>query len=851
MQSFRNSPLCRGVRQSGPHSAGAGRRLLATSALLCCALPAASALAAEDVNARIIEEILVTGTKRETSAQDVPIAVTAISDEMLQRQFRNDILALGELSPGVALGQQPGFRAIAGGVRGTGQNSILVTQDSSVVVLVDDFALSSVQSQFVEMFDVDRIEVYRGPQGTLFGKSATGGAISIITKRPDLTEYGADLSYQYGRFDGDDGSPADIQKFNAAVNIPLIPEKLGLRVVGIWDQDDGYYTNDKATATWPDFAPLYGGPAPVPDGISTRTVGSGENLNDTDVFAGKVKLLWQPNDRYEAYFLFDYLNDDSGTVPGVNESESDMLLPLLGFPSIQDAGNDNEFSTGVTNQCVEGNPDGLCLTAGSRVNVESYMLHQALELEDYSIKLILATREMTERLPDTYTGEAFTSLFDAARNTTRDQDQYELRVNSNYDGPFNFVAGASYATDDVSMLAYATVGLSALLPPFDTDFITDPATSGADQDRETTAFYADASFDITERLTLSGGIRYTDDEKTFFRRANPGGPCTALTPAKDQALIDGECLDARSNAISRVGDDFSAKDLQAYEIPLPDSAFGIADTFSDSWNETTYRVVLDYDVADAMMVYASYATGFIPGGFTETCSSLQTCQPFQSETNWNFEVGMKGQFMDNTLQTNLAVFFTEYKDLIRSQVVPFTNAFGVTTQETININAGVSEAWGVEGEVTWLATTNLQLSLVFGYLDHEYKEFELDTDLDGTLEDLSGLTVPFSPEWKVGASATYDQILPAGRLTYNVNANYQDEAEMSVFNSPLTQMEERTLVDANVTYWAPEDRYYVTLWGKNLTDERNRFGANSVAGLWNFTMYGRPRSYGIEVGVSL
>jgi iron complex outermembrane recepter protein len=821
---------------------------LASLAGLATVAPAADAAA--EAGGRVIEEILVTGTKREAAAQDVPIAVTAISEEALKNQFRNDILAIGELSPGVALGQQPGFRAIAGGVRGTGQNSILVTQDSSVVLLVDEFALSNVQAQFVELFDVDRIEVYRGPQGTLFGKSATGGAISIVTKRPEMNEYGADMSFQYGQFDGDDGPGADIQKFNVAVNVPLIEDRLALRAVGIWDEDDGYYSNDKATATWPDFAPLFGGPAPVPAGISTRTVGSGENLNNTEVFAGKLKLLWQPTDNYEAYFMFDYLNDDSGSPPGINESESDMLLPMLGFPGAQDAGLGDILSTGVTNQCVEGNADGLCISAGHRVNVEGYMLHQTLDVGDYTAKLIVGTREQKEILPNTYTGEAFTSLFDASRNTTREQDQYELRVNSNFTGRFNFVAGASYAEEQTDMLAYSTVGLTGLLT-LDTDFLTNPATTGARQDRETIAFYTDGTFDITDRLSFTAGIRYTDDEKEFFRRANPGGPCTAETPADNQVIVDGECLDSRSNTISRVPGDVSAKDLEPHELPLPDSAYQIADTFNESWDEITYRLVADYDVGDAGMAYLSYATGFISGGFTETCSTLATCQPFQPETNWNVETGFKGQFAANTVQTNLAIFYTEYEDLIRSQVVPFTNAFGVTTQETININAGVSQAWGVEGELTWLATPSLQIQANVGYLNHEYDEFLLDRDLDGVLEDLSNLAVPFSPEWKWGVAASYDQRLAVGTLTYNVNVNHQDEAEMSVFNSPLTQMTERTLWDANVTYRDPEDRYYITVWGKNLTDERFRTGANSVAGLWNFTMYGRPRSYGLEVGVTL
>ena len=434
-----------------------------------------------------IEEIIITGTKRAQASQDVPISITAISSDMIDKQFRTDVLQLGEMTPGVALGQVAGFRAIAGGVRGTGQNSILVTQDSSVVLLVDEFALSNVQAQFVELFDTERVEIYRGPQGTLFGKSATGGAISIITKRPELEGYSADLKLDYGTFSGD-GVPGTsrIQKYMASVNIPLIEGKLAVRATGILDRDDGYYSNDKSTATFPNVVPFYGFCSFVPNGtggtlcppgvsptsganpllppeISRRAVGSGENLNNTDVFAGKIKVLFQPTENYEAYFLFDFLDDNSGTPPGVNESESNMLLPLLGFPSIQAAGNKNVFSTGVTNQCPEGNSNGLCVSAGHRVNVEGYMLQQTLTLDKVTLKAITGWRNQEEILASTYTGEAFTSLFDATRNTIKKNTQIELRGNTTFDGPFNYVAGASWSREQTDMLAYATVGLLGLI----------------------------------------------------------------------------------------------------------------------------------------------------------------------------------------------------------------------------------------------------------------------------------------------------------------------------------------------------------------------------------------------------
>ncbi|MCC5872091.1 MAG: TonB-dependent receptor [Gammaproteobacteria bacterium] len=855
------------------------------SALAAMTLPGTTLAQAEPRQPRGagIDEIVVTGTMRDQSAQDVPIAVTAISGEQLQQTFRNDILAVAEITPGVSMGQQSGFRAIAGGIRGTGQNSILVTQDSSVVVLVDDFALSNVQAQFVEMFDVEQVEVYRGPQGTLFGKSATGGAIVIRTKRPDLMERYAEVETQFGMFEGGSVS-SNIFKARAAINVPLIENELSVRLTGIYDRDGGFYRNDKDTATFPDSVPIYDGLAAAlgrptrdlfPPELSLANRGSGEKLNGTDILAGTAKVLWQPTENYEAFFKWEVLRDRSGNIPGVNETPSGegFLLPLLGFPGIQEAGHNDVFSTGVTNQCAEGNPKGLCLTAGQRVEVDGFHLHQRFDTENLTFRLLTGYREQREILPNTYVGEAFNSLFDASRNTVKDSLQLEFRVSSSFDGPFNFVAGASYIEEETDMQAYATVGLLSLvtfLPSEDPDsenpliaggtldsrgflnlnldFINDPAVTGATQDRESYAFYFDGSYEITPDLTFSAGMRYTNDKKDFLRFANPGGPCSDLTPERDRRLIDGVCLDARSNATSRGGADFTIRNVEAFKIP-DGLTFGIDDNFSDSWNEITWRAALDYRIQDDVMVYGSFSTGFISGGFTETCSSLATCQPFDSETNWNAEVGLKGQFLDNRLQTNASIYYTRYKDLIRSQVLPFTDEFGNTTQETINVNAGESEAYGLEVEALWLATENLTLQLALARMEHDYREFLIDIDGDGELNDLSDNKVPYSPKWQIVGSASYEQMLAAGRgsITYTTSLNYESTAETLVFNPGLTQQESRVLWDANVSWRDNSDRYRVTLWAKNLLDEEHRVAGNSVAGLWNFTMFGRPRSLGIEL----
>ncbi len=365
---------------------------------------------AEQAQGNVLEEVIVTGTKRDISQQDAPIAISTITATDIDKTFRNDIRAIGDLSPNVTLTNQTGFNALAGGIRGTGTISILTTQDPSVGLLIDEFALNHVQSQLVEMFDLEQVEVYRGPQGTLFGKNSTGGVIAITSKRPDLEQFGGQVKFNVGQYDvpGD----SDNQKMQVGVDIPLIQGVLGLRFAGSYTKEDGYYTNDKDTATFPN-APIYGlfgitdPEAVLPDDLlNTATKGAGEQLGGKEVLASKTKLLWQPNDRYEAYFIWEMVRDESDSPPGINETPAGegFLLPLLGFPGIHEAGHSNPFSTGMSQQ---GN--GINIRDGHRVDVDGYYLNQSLSFDSFTIKSITGYREQMETLPSTYTGEAFIS----------------------------------------------------------------------------------------------------------------------------------------------------------------------------------------------------------------------------------------------------------------------------------------------------------------------------------------------------------------------------------------------------------------------------------------------------------
>ena len=806
--------------------------------------------AQEGVSNRLeIEEIIVTGTKRDIGQQDAAIAVSAITEQAFDNQNANDPRAIASLVPNVTLTLQPGFNAVAGGIRGTGSISILVTEDPSVAFLVDEFGLNHVQSQFIEMFDVEQIEVYRGPQGTLFGKNATGGVISVTTKKPVLDEWSGEFSAMTGQYDWNEGS---INKFKLALNAPIIEGKVAMRFAAIWDKNQGYYTNSKPAGEFP--GPTTFNPAGnlyQSDGTSLSNVGDGGDLGGKDVLAAKLKFLFEPNPNYSGHLIFEFSKDDSATPGAANETvcPSAFLLCSLGFPGIHtpspnwgDEKWDNPFETGESFHCNSV----ISICKGHRMDSKGIYFNQTFSIGDnYTLKSITGYRNHVELNASTYTGEAFASLYDASRNTERDQMQQEFRLTSEFDGPFNFTAGVSYAEDNLNFAVFAALGFGweGLMPELFPGFGGQPgwihydySTSATDQNRTSKAFYFDFTYELNEAWRISAGIRETEDEKQFVRQ---------------QGTVGTNALGRPNNNISTGGytrdDDFAQ-----FGTPWVSCEFrAICVDNKDEWSETTYRFVVDYTMNEDVMFYASYATGFMAGGYTETCSTAYSCgYPYDPENNTNIELGMKGDFMDGRLRLNVAIFNTEFEDLQRNQVIPLPIA---PFQETVKVNAGESTNKGLEVEFNYLATNNFRIDGNVALMDHKYDVFVWDeTPNDGidNPTDFSGFDLPFSPELSWYLSLTYDQELgDNGSITYNINTYYQDETETQPSNPIYSQLEERTIVGANVTWRDAGDQYYVKLWGANLNDELYRDGSNSVGGLWNFTLYGAPMSYGIEAGV--
>ncbi len=844
------SVVVNGQTRTGTATAGSGGSL---AGVLSAAIGAASRAG--------LETIMSTATRQATDLQSTPIATTAVSAEAIEKRFVDDIRGLADLVPNVTIENITGFNAASIGIRGTGTNDIITTIDSAVGVVVDEMALVHTQGQLLDPFDVENVEILRGPQGTLFGKNTTGGVVLIRTKRPVHNEYNGHVQLRAGNHSTLEG--------RVAVNVPLLEDKLSMRFVGTYQYDAGQYTNDKVSQVYPNAD------GQTPLGLPVN--GDGRSLDGTDVFYGRAKVLFTPSDNYEALLTFELLRDRSDTPPAINETPLDgqldkfgipreFLFNPIGFPGFQQTCPGGEkakqsciFSTGVSFR-----DDGLRMERGHRMEVEGIYLDQELDLENMTIELFLGYRHQKERLPSTYTGEAFPSLFDATRNLERRQFQAELRFTSNFDGPFDFIAGAAYFTNDNDWRAMSYVGFTNVPINLGGCNIVDPVgdpncfvINGAanerpnfaqlTQDAEAIGIYFEGYYQITDALRLTFGARYSYEKKTFFK-----GNGASLT------------LDEVELFRSTGGDRTLGDMLLEGVDPMNPGRFNFFVDNRDSWDNVTFKGVLDYDFGDGSFAYFSFNQGFKSGSFAETCTSIGTCEAFDEESADSYELGYKGDFFDNTVRVNFAAFYTKINDVVRSQVVRIINQFGDPDQETQFRNIAGQENYGLELEITWLVTENFRANFNGSYLHSRYTEFFTDVDGGAGSETMNeclnldeagnddasclGIRPNFAPTWQFGADFTWDIPLGnSGMMVWNGSIHWMPEYEYSVFNSDFTQVQERTLINMSLTWIDPQDRFQVSVFVKNLLNETYRVSANSVAGLWNFSQYGQDRRWGGEL----
>ena len=777
-------------------------------AMFACTLATAQEESADAVQLGILEEVLVTATRRVSDLQTTPVAVTALSGEELGNLFAHDISDIALVTPNFSAAQITGFNAAGFAIRGAAQTDILVYWEPPVGVLVDDFVIPHMQTQLLEPYDIESIEVLRGPQGTLFGKNTTAGVVNVRTKRPEMNEFHADASVRVANFGRVE------PRF--ALNIPLVDDKLAFRVAAMSQNSDGYYRNGKVSP-------------------GQQNPPSNERIGGDDVISARAKLLWQPTNNLSILLQYEYLKDRSDTPPSVNTTDPNapQAWNFIGFPGI--TGGEPLDQAGVSFRDFISGPGsettGLFMTRGHQIDVDGFYMNIDWEFGNFILTSVTGKRDQDSILPSTYTGETFASLFDASRDDIRETFQQEFRLASYFEGSFNFVAGIFYQDDETSFNVLQYLGLLDLFGigvpgVLDND---NPLIISNNQDMDSTGYFFDATFDFSDTWSFAAGIRFTKEEKSFFSR--PGTPIVLYGKSPGDYPFD-----------PNITSEFPCNDVTTCQTDKTD------------WSEPSWRLMVSNQFNEDLFGYASYAHGFKSGGYSDQAGSglnvpLDRTR-YEPEESDSLEFGLKADLMGGRGRLNTAVFYVEYKDMQRAAIAQ-QGAF----QETVVFNAAKVPAWGIELEGSFLLTDDLVLRANLGFLDAKYDEFLLDLDLDGTPDqDLSGRPVTRAPDLTAGADLTWQGTLNNGSgLRAMLGVYYEDKstfyyaADGEEFD---TFLESHTLLNANITWTASSGLWYASIFGKNLTDERYKNASQYVGGLWTFSTYAPPRTYGVELGIN-
>jgi len=760
-----------------------------------------------------LEEVLITATRRgDTDIMTTPVSITALMGEEVEKYALRDLNDIAVSVPGLSSGTVSAFNSAQFAMRGVSETTIIVYKESPVGVTLDEFVVPHIQTSNLEMFDIEAIEVLRGPQGTLFGKNTTGGVINVRTKRPVLEENSLDFQGQVGDF--------GTRKANLALNFAA-GEKVAFRFAGMYLKSDGYYKNNAPYGPIGVIAPFNS------RHVGESGVGDGRDLGGNDVFSGRAKLLWSPNEDVNLVLQYEYVRDKGDSPPIVQESGLGYVVPFWGFPPAPSKGDP------LKNAGSSLRDDGILLDmqSGHRVDIDGIYLNGDWAFSDnYTLYFNVGNREQESRLPSSYVGNTGPiGLFDATRDDDRETTQAEVRVGSNLDGPFNFTAGFFYQEDDTEFCVLQYVGfLDGFFVGTPADFWNEnPRILCNKQDAEAQALYLDGTWDVNERFHITAGIRYTKEKKAWAGR--PMRLALDGVPLLD--ILD-EPLD---------GVDFKR---------FPEGV--VYD--NHTWKEPTYRLIFGYDFSDDLFGFIGYSRGFKSGGYNDQLGTQLdpitelSAQPTEPEIADSIEGGIKSTFADGAATISLNAYYVEYTDAQRT----FNVSFESGGQETLFFNAAEMTVKGVEAEGAWAVTDDFTLRYNIAWMDAKFDVFEADTNFDGVIDtDLSGQPVTRAPEWMANVSGNYIHSIGRHSLEWNARISYEDDSVSSysdvdpAFNTTLNS---RTLIDASVTFIDADDRYYLRLLGANLTDERYRTGVLSVATLWIMSAYGPPRYFGLEFG---
>ena len=773
------------MKHTHTKSLGFSRTLCA--AAVATAFTYAPATLAQDNNAEEqeqrgkLERIEVTARKTVETLQEVPVAITSLGAAELTEKGISVLTEVQQFSPNTTLQTSRGTNStLTAFIRGLGQQDPLWGYEPGVGIYIDDVYIARPQGAVLDLLDVQRIEVLRGPQGTLYGKNTIGGAVKYVTKEmtgdPQLNIEGTVGSY----------SQRDVK---ITGQYPLIDDKvyLGFGYANLNRDGFGEYL------------------------ILAQPDQDNENYNK-DLWAARLSLEVHATDDLFFRFGWDKTEDTSNAKGGYR------LLPSLRTEAPQPDSVYDSYSSLPTWNKVE--LDGYSWMARYDINPSMQVKYIGSHRESYSPTNIDFDNTQLD-------------IFDVPAIYEDENDTHELQFNYSGDG-MTLVSGLYYYDGESCGVFDAILGVlgrdfaaAGVFPEGTPGFTRE--VSGCNNS-ESWAGYAQVNYDISDKLSVSVGARYTDEEKQAT--VNNGTVLYNLYP--ETGWIDG----------------FVRPD----EVPIPQvlgtdtDNDGILDApASQSWSRFTPRLGVEYYYSQDVMFFASYAQGFKSGTFNPRAT---TNEPgVDPEIVDSFEVGMKSDLTDS-FRLNTTLFSYDHQD--RQYIGIEGNANDPTALQQRLRNAAETAAKGIEIEATYVATDNLSFDVAYGYIDFEIKE-------NNAIPPLIGLAS--TPENTLNLAATYSMDTEYGFFTFNTNYYHRDE--YLVFEtSDLIQQDAYGMLNASLSWESVEGNWYGGLHFKNLTDkeyivggydfvERNEDGS-LAPGLGNDTTlisyYGDPRTVHLTVG---
>ena len=775
-----------------------------------------------------LSEIVVTAQFRPENLQTTPIAITAITSQMIEERSMTNVTDVAADVPSTTLltGRSAFGPSMTALIRGIGQSDFDPALEPGVGIYVDDVYYATLIGSALDLLDLDRVEVLRGPQGTLEGMNSIGGAIKLFSKKPDGTA-GASLDVLYG-------SRNHIEARGSS-DFVVAPDQLFVRMSAVYNHQDGYVNVFDFGCAHPSFTatpvnPMTGAPNgtagaySIPPGFVSHAGSCLKNQEGgTDYQGLRVSARWLPSDRVEVDASGDILQQDQEnpaetllyankptiTVAATNTANgataflpySSTLVPSIlspnrytsyaGFSMPAFPGNANSPVGPLQPQAAYAAPDASQLLSWGTQATVRWKINDTLVLTSIS-----GFRGYSSNWY--HDGDASQwPLQLSGEYLQHHQFSQELRLNGSAGKLVDYTLGGFYFDENTIYGSHEDLWFAA--GPGALNFLSNDPVPAKDK-----AGFLHTVWHLIDKLNFIAGVRYTSQSKDYtYVRVNPEG--------------------GTGGSASLVG-----------------SLTGVTGHYSA--NKTDYRAGLDYQWTDNLMTYAQVSTGFKGGGVNPRPFFAFQAVPFQPETVTTYEVGTKSQWFNNTLRVNLDGYYSKYKDIQLTLLnCGFLNPPGfdippAATPCALPYNTGNADIKGVELEVQAHPVAGLEIDAMGSYLNFHYTNLSsLPTGVT------TSMTTPFTPEWQGNFGIQYT--IPLGRwgsLTPRLDANMRTDIYTNAVNAPTNHIGGYTLYNARVT-WRPErGNWEASLLALNLTDHFYYLNSYDITGSGGGTVTGTP-----------